>query len=274
MSSMLNKKRNDNTSKNDLRDDVLLLYSHIPVRLSYEEISPLFNRLDYSLRRYYVDEFFERNIRMLPQSTTVLDIGGKKAKKRGQFDIEKHPVKTKYVNIDSNTNPDYLCDGSNIPVESNSFDAVVCSETLEHVREPMLILKETFRVLKPGGTMFICVPFLFRIHPDPKDFGRYTDQYWRAILKEVGLDNIIIEKQGAYLSVFVEMLRGGVWELQKERKLKFKILRWLLSKMVIYGKRKAFEIEQKEYFKYHPFFNSYTTGYGIIAQKDYNMQRK
>lgn len=271
---MLNEKRNDNTSKNDLRDDVPLLYSHIPVRLSYEEISPLFNRLDYSLRRYYVDEFFERNLRMLPKSATVLDIGGKKAKKRGQFDIEKCPVNVKYANIDPITNPDYLCDGSNIPVDSNSFDAVICSEVLEHVREPMLILKEAFRVLKPDGIMFICVPFLFRIHPDPDDFGRYTDQCWSIMLKKVGFTNIMIEKQGAYLSVFVEMLRGGVYELQKERKLKFKILRWLLSKMVIYGKRKALEIEQKEYFKYHPFFNSYTTGYGIIAQKDYNMQRK
>ena len=87
----------------------------------------------------------------------------------------------KYVNIDPSTNPDYLYEGSNIPVESNSFDSVICSEVLEHVRNPTSILKEAFRVLKPGGLMFICVPFIFRIHPDPDDFGRYTDQYWRIM---------------------------------------------------------------------------------------------
>lgn len=247
--------------------NVVLADSYNPNRLFYEVVSPLFSRLDYSLRRYYVDEFFERKIRTLPQSAIVLDIGGKKTKKRGQFNIEKYLLNVKYANIDSSTYPDYVCDGSKIPVENNSFDVVICSEVLEHVKEPMLILKEGIRVLKPGGSMYISVPFLFRIHQDPNDFGRYTDQYWRGILKEVGFDNIIIERQGAYLSVFVDMLRGGVYELQKERKPKYKILRWLLSKMVIYGKRKALEIEQKEYFKNHSYFNSYTTGYGILADK-------
>ena len=247
--------------------NVGLANSHNPDRWSYEIVSPMFNRMDYSIRRYYVDEFHERNIRMLPKSAKILDIGGKKVRKRGQFDIEKHPIQVKYVNIDPGTNPDYLCNGSSIPIESKFFDGVICSELLEHVRNPTSILKEAFRVLKPGGLMFICVPFIFKIHPDPDDFGRYTDQYLRIILKEVGYKNIMIEKQGLYPSVLVEMLRGCVFEMQNERRPKSKILRWLLSQMVIYGKRKAFKFEQRDYFKYHPFFNSYTTGYGIVARK-------
>lgn len=274
MCKVLDKKKNDDTFKNYQREDALLSEPHSSVRLSHETLSPLFNRLDYSLRRYFVDEFYERNIRMVPKSATVLDIGGMKAKKRGQFNLEKHPVKAKYVNIDHKTGPDYLCDGSKIPVESNSFDGVICSETLEHVREPMLILKEAFRALKLGGLIFICVPFLFRIHPDPDDFSRYTDQYWRTMLKEAGFKNIAIEKQGTYPSVLVEMLRGCVLEMQKEGRPKTKILRWLLSRIVAYGKKKALELEKRDYFKDHPYFNSYTTGYGIVARKDYNMQRK
>jgi SAM-dependent methyltransferase len=248
-------------------ENAVLAKSYNPNRLSHEVVSPLFGRVDYSIRRYYVDEFYERNMRVLPKSANILDIGGKKVRKRGQFDIEKHPVQVKYVNIDPSTNPDYFYEGSNIPVESNSFDAVVCSEVLEHVGNPTSILKEAFRVLKPGSLIFICVPFLFRIHPDPDDFGRYTDQYLRIMLKEAGFKNIMIEKQGLYPSVLVEMLRGCVFEMQSERRLKSKILRWLLSQMVIYGKRKAFKFEQKDYFKYNPFFNSYTTGYGIVARK-------
>jgi SAM-dependent methyltransferase len=248
-------------------ENVVLVKSYNPNRLSHEVVSPLFGRVDYSIRRYYVDEFYERNMRVLPKPAKILDIGGKKVRKRGQFDIEKHPIQVKYVNIDPGTNPDYLCNGSSIPIESKFFDGVICSELLEHVRNPTSILKEAFRVLKPGGLMFICVPFIFRIHPDPNDFGRYTDQYLRIILKEVGFINIMIEKQGLYPSVLVEMLRGCVFEMQNERRPKSKILRWLLSQMVIYGKRKAFKFEQRDYFKYHPFFNSYTTGYGIVARK-------
>lgn len=248
-------------------NNVVLSDSYNPNRLSHEVVSPLYSQVDYSLRRYYVDEFHERNIGIFPKSATVLDIGGKKVRKRGQFDIAKHPVKVKYVNINPGTSPDYLCDGSNIPVESNSFDAVICSEVLEHVREPTPILKEAFRVLKPGGTIFICVPFLFRIHPDPDDFCRYTDQYWRTMLKEAGFKNIMIEKQGSYPSVLVDMLRSYVLEMQKEGRPKIRILRWVLPRIVAYGKKKALELEQRDYFRYHLFFNSYTTGYGIIAIK-------
>lgn len=50
-------------------------------RLSYDECSPLFNRSDYSLRRYFVDEFNKRQIRQIPNAAAVLDIGGKKPTK-------------------------------------------------------------------------------------------------------------------------------------------------------------------------------------------------
>lgn len=242
--------------------------SYNPNRLSFEIVSPLFNRLSYSLRRYYVDEFYERNIRMFPKSTNVLDIGGKKIRKRGQFDIGKHLVKVKYANIDPSTNPDYLCDGSNIPVKNNSFDLVICSELLEHVREPTLILKEAYRILKLGGVLLICVPFLFRIHSDPYDFGRYTDYYWRTVLKEIGFTRITIEKQGLYYSVLMDMLKLYTREKQKEKKPWSKILNWILKIVIAFGERIALGLEKREHVKNDSFLNSFTTGFGISTIKD------
>lgn len=241
--------------------------SYNPKRLSYEIVSPMFNQLSYSLRRYYVDEFHERNIRMFPKSANVLDIGGKKVGKRGRFNIEKHLVKVKYANIDPSTNPDYLCDGSNIPVKNNSFDVVICSELLEHVREPTLILKEAYRILKSGGVLLICVPFLFRIHSDPYDYGRYTDYYWRIVLKEIGFVKITIEKQGLYYSVFMDMLKRYAYQKQKEKKPRSKILKWILHRTITLGKKKALELENREYVMNDRFLNSFTTGFGIIAIK-------
>ncbi|MFX0135559.1 MAG: methyltransferase domain-containing protein [Candidatus Hodarchaeota archaeon] len=238
-----------------------------PYRLSHEIVSPMFSRLSYSLRRYYVDEFHERNIRMFPKSANVLDIGGKKVKKRGQFNIENHLVKVKYANIDPNTNPDYLCDGSNIPVKNNSFDVIICSELLEHVREPSLILKEAYRILKPGAVLLICVPFLFRIHSDPYDYGRYTDYYWRTVLKEIGFARITIEKQGLYYSVFMDMLKLYASHKQKGKKPLPKILKWLLQRTIVFGEKKALELEKRENIKNDSFLNSFTTGFGIIAIK-------
>ncbi len=47
---------------------------------------------------------------------------------------------------------------NDIPVESSSFDAVMCSEVLEHVDSPEDSIKELVRVLRPGGIMALSVP--------------------------------------------------------------------------------------------------------------------
>lgn len=46
----------------------------------------------------------------------------------------------------------------NIPYPNSSFDAVILSEVLEHVDDDARGLRETFRVLKPGGVVAVTVP--------------------------------------------------------------------------------------------------------------------
>ncbi len=48
--------------------------------------------------------------------------------------------------------------GEVLPFASNSFDAVVCSEVLEHVASPTMVLSEIARVLQPGGSFFFSLP--------------------------------------------------------------------------------------------------------------------
>lgn len=43
----------------------------------------------------------------------------------------------------------------NIPFPENTFDFVICRSLLHHLEDPLLGLKEMFRVLKPGGK-FVC----------------------------------------------------------------------------------------------------------------------
>src|SRR3546814_8619033 len=85
-----------------------------------------------------------------------------------------------YLNISAEKRPDVAADGALLPFPDQSFEAVICSEVLEHVPDPRLVLDEIARVLKPGGCLLLTVPFLFRIHADPHDFGRYTDTFWHA----------------------------------------------------------------------------------------------
>lgn len=226
------------------------------------------DRIDYSLRRYFVDEFHFRHVPALPPGSRVLDLGGNKIRKRGHFDIKRYDLRVVYANRSTAKRPDVQADASHFPFKDGCFDAVVCSELLEHVPDPVAVLREAYRVLRENGALLICVPFLFHIHGDPYDYGRYTDHYWLENQAKIGFVDIEIERQGLFWSVLVDMLRSYVYEMQKEGRPKYRILRWFLLRMVAYGKRKALQLEQMEYFKYHPFFNSYTTGYGIIAQKN------
>ena len=45
-----------------------------------------------------------------------------------------------------------------LPYASNTFDAVICSEILEHLDDDVAGLQEVYRVLKPGGVVAITVP--------------------------------------------------------------------------------------------------------------------
>lgn len=51
-----------------------------------------------------------------------------------------------------------VADAHNLPFENNTFDAVYCLETLEHVEDPIRVIKEMYRVLKDEGYVVVLVP--------------------------------------------------------------------------------------------------------------------
>ena len=65
--------------------------------------------------------------------------------------------------------------------EDGSFQAVICLEVLEHVRDPFRAAAELRRVLAPGGTLLLTTPFLLQYHGkggSSHSHGSYPD-FWR-----------------------------------------------------------------------------------------------
>ncbi len=61
-----------------------------------------------------------------------------------------------------------LIDGYRYDLDSESFDAAVCSDVIEHVRDPKAMLTEIHRVLKPAGVLVLTTPIRFTEKPlDP-----------------------------------------------------------------------------------------------------------
>jgi len=225
------------------------------------------NDVHTSMRRYYLDEFHFRHVAKFPTNWQILDLGGHKIKDRGFFDCADYHFQTIILNLSQDMQPDVQGDAYRLPFADESLDAIICSEMLEHVLDPIPILIEANRVLKAGGILLLCVPFLYRTHAEPYDYARYTDYYWRATLSEQHFTHIEIERQGLYWSVLIDMLREVL-----HRNIQADLIpSWqqaFYKPLIAWMKRTAFHWDARSGVQNHRIMRGYTTGYGIICYKD------
>jgi SAM-dependent methyltransferase len=85
-----------------------------------------------------------------------------------------------------NVNIDVYSPLDDIPFPDGHFDAVICNAVLEHVADPEAVLTEFRRVLRPGGVLYLCVPFMQPEHLDPTDFQRYTSDGLARLVNQQG----------------------------------------------------------------------------------------
>ena len=113
----------------------------------------------------------------VPDGGIVLDIGC--------FDMKpkQHvPEGSRYVGLDYlltaeewyGTRPHVYGDAADLPVAEESVDVVLLLSVLEHLRDPERVVSQVRRALRPNGHFVIQVPFLYPLHDEPRDFGRWT----------------------------------------------------------------------------------------------------
>ena len=95
-------------------------------------------------------------------------------------------------------------DGLSIPFPDASFDTVLCTEVLEHSPQPLALIAEMERVLKPGGTLIATVPFSARVHYAPYDFYRFSRYALQDMFKT--FDHVNIEERGNDIAVIANKL--------------------------------------------------------------------
>jgi ubiquinone/menaquinone biosynthesis C-methylase UbiE len=79
-----------------------------------------------------------------------------------------------------------------LPFADSSFDLVVCTETLEHVRDLQLLLSEIRRVLEPAGRLAVTTPAHRRLMATPDPLSPHlrflTKRTLRELLDQMGFD--------------------------------------------------------------------------------------
>lgn len=157
------------------------------------------------------DEWLEKKLKDLPAGTSVLDAGA------GEQRYKKYCSHLKYVSQDlsqyegkgngsalqtnewNTSNVDIVCDIINMPVEAGFFDNIICTEVLEHLKDPHLAIKEFGRILKPEGVLILTAPFCSLTHFAPYHYCTGFNKYWYEYqLQKEGFKIVEMIENGNY----------------------------------------------------------------------------
>lgn len=117
-------------------------------------------------------------------SGAVLDVGG-----RDFYSIAKarHVDFVRWTNLEYTTNhvlvledaklQTVLADGCYLPFENDTFDTILNIQVLEHVLDPIRVVREMSRVLKPGGHGLFLIPQTSVPHELPYHYYNLT-RFW------------------------------------------------------------------------------------------------
>ena len=144
----------------------------------------------------------------LPIGALVLDAGA------GHQPYRHHFAHCRYESADFEAirkpyaQSTFVCDLAHLPVEDERYDALVFSQVMEHLPDPLTVLNELYRVLKPGGRMFYSGPFWFEEHEKPYDFYRYTSFALRHLFEKSAFQIEDLRWLEGYLGTVTKQLRS------------------------------------------------------------------
>ena len=108
---------------------------------------------------------------------------------------------------------DVFYSGDVFPFPAQNFDSVVCSQVLEHIFSPEKFLGEIFRVMRPGASMLLTVPFVWDEHEQPNDFARYSSFGIRYLLEKAGFQVFEQAKINADVRVLFQLANAYLYKV-------------------------------------------------------------
>ena len=143
----------------------------------------------------------------IPPGRQILDIGGPDSPGRGK--ILEFNGGGEYFGIDiSPTSHGTIWDGRIIPFKDSSFDFVLVTWMIHYVDNPVQLLVEVARVLKPNGKVLIVAPIISPISGSIDEYREgFTSDLWRFTLP--GIRRILPNE----LTPVVEKSFGGLGSL-------------------------------------------------------------
>lgn len=156
------------------------------LKVFFKKYPSIFNILYYTFGASAVGKSPQKAIKDLGKDKIILNLGsGIKIIREDVINIDFYP----FANID------IVADITKLPFKDNSIDVIICESVLEHVKNPLVIIKEIERVLKIGGLVYLSVPFIAGFHSSPNDYYRWSNQGIKELMgqgfieEEIGIRN-------------------------------------------------------------------------------------
>lgn len=129
-----------------------------------------------ALLRKNIELFMDRVARKYAKTAgMLLDVAPQDHRGARPFFISAIQIET--LDIDAKSGATHIADLCECvdTVGADRFDFIVCTEVLEHTRQPFDAVNSIYSMLKPGGLAFVTTPFNFRIHGPLPDCWRFTE---------------------------------------------------------------------------------------------------
>jgi SAM-dependent methyltransferase len=186
---------------------VAIFETRVGHRAISEELRAFVEEMPYERRSILA--FVREVADSLAPGAAVLDIGAGKAPYRELFG-HCHYIASDWHGSrhEQAGQADLVSVGNGLPLDDASLDAALLTQVLEHVAEPAAVLGEAARVLRPGGGVFLTVPFVWELHELPFDYGRFTPSSVDRLLVEAGFVDIEINPRNDCFTTVAQLLRN------------------------------------------------------------------
>jgi SAM-dependent methyltransferase len=161
--------------------------------------------------------FLRRAAEGVAPGSTVLDVGAGDAPFRELF------PHVSYVTCDWENStyrpdppPDLRAPADSIPLGDDTVDAILCTQVLEHVPQPLAVLTEFHRLLRPGGRLWMTAPLVWYLHEQPHDYYRYTPHGLRYLLERAGFSDIDIVPLSDAFSTLAQLVAELGWMIGRQ----------------------------------------------------------
>lgn len=138
--------------------------------------------------RVHLERWNKDFAKLVKKDEYVLDAGAGRAPYRHLFSLA-HYETADFEMVDKKYHPStYVCDLKSIPVEDERFHYIVFNQVMEHLPDPLTVLREFRRILKPEGKLICTCPLFYAEHEKPFDFYRYTQFGHRYLFDQAELE--------------------------------------------------------------------------------------